>query len=160
MTTPGIEVYQLKRSKAVRHYAHILHDVGDATCYRLFGIDWFDSILLSGEYQIKDLRKLEEQRGTRTKNLPVVGSTYLDVFAEKIKAIPAEKDHPFTVLVSPSWGPGSLLGVFGEKLIDPLSKTSWRIIIRPHPQSRKTAASQKSVTARLCLTVWETPHVQ
>jgi hypothetical protein len=146
MTTPGLEVYQLKRSKTVSHYAHILHDTGDATCYRLFGIDWFDSILLSGEYQINDIRKLENLRGTRIKTLPVIGSAYLDVYNEKIKTLSINKDSRFTVLISPSWGPGSLLNEFGEKLLDPLAATGWKIIIRPHPQSRKT---EKEMLQRL-----------
>jgi hypothetical protein len=146
MTTPSLEVYQLKRSKGVRHYAHILHDTGDATCYRLFGIDWFDSILLTGEYQIEDIRKLEQLRGTRKKELPVVGSTYLDVYNEKIKTLAVNNDRQFTVLVSPSWGPGSLLHEFGEKLLDPLLTTEWKVIIRPHPQSR---ISEKEMLERL-----------
>jgi hypothetical protein len=147
MTTPALEVYQLKRSKGVLHYAHILHDTGDATCYRLFGLDWFDSLLLSGEYQKKDVQELERIRGTRQKELAVVGSTYLDVFAEKVKALPPpEENRPFTVLVSPSWGKGSLLQAFGERLLDPLAETGWRIIVRPHPQSRK---SEPAMLARL-----------
>ncbi|WP_332829109.1 CDP-glycerol glycerophosphotransferase family protein [Treponema primitia] len=137
MTTPGIEVFQIKRSKGVKHYSHILHDTGDATCYRLFGIDWFDSILLSGTYQISDIRKLEKIRSTKHKELEVVGSTYLDIYNEKIRKVPVEKNHIFTVLISPSWGPGSLLNIFGEKLINPLLDTGWKIIIRPHPQSKK-----------------------
>jgi hypothetical protein len=146
MTTPGIEVYQLKRSKGVSHYAHILHDTGDATCYRLFGIDWFDSILLSGEYQIEDIRKLEKLRGTPSKMLYVIGSAYLDVYNEKIKTLSVNDNGQFTVLVSPSWGPGSLLNEFGEKLLDPLSATEWEIIIRPHPQSK---ISEKEILKRL-----------
>ena len=55
MTTPGLQVYQLKRSKKVKHYAHVLHAASDATMYRLFGIDYFDSVLLSGDYQKKIL---------------------------------------------------------------------------------------------------------
>jgi hypothetical protein len=141
MTTPGLEVYQLKRSKAVAHYAHILHDTGDATCYRLFGIDWFDSLLLSGEYQIKDIRALEKLRNTPVKKLEVVGSTYLDVFNKKMRDLQLEENHPFTVLVSPSWGQGSLLNTFGQKLLDPLINTGWRIIVRPHPQSKKSENS-------------------
>jgi hypothetical protein len=138
MTTPGLDVYQLKRSKGVRHYAHIMHDVGDASCYRLFGLDWFDSVLLTGEYQKADIRELERQRKTKTKELEVVGSAYLDVFQEKRADIPIEENHPFTALVSPSWGKGSLLNVFGERLLDPLIATDWRIIVRPHPQSKKS----------------------
>jgi hypothetical protein len=140
MTTPSLEVYQLKRSKFCKHYSHILHDTGDVTCYRLFGIDWFDSILLSGEYQIKDIRELENIRNTRKKELVVVGSTYLDDYNSKIKDLPAEDNHIFTVLVSPSWGQGALLSAMGDKLLESLKNTGWRIIVRPHPQSKKSEA--------------------
>jgi len=138
MTTPGLDVYQLKRSKGVKHYAHILHVPSDATLYRLFGIDYFDSILLTGDHQANDIRILEEKRNLKAKKLVTVGCTYLDVFAEKIKQIPKEENRPFTVLVSPSWGPSAILSRFGEKLLDPLVKTGWRIIVRPHPQSKKS----------------------
>lgn len=139
-TTPGLDVYQWKRSKRVKHYAHILHMPNDATTYRLFGIDYYDSILLSGDYQKKDLRTLEAQRGIATKDLVTVGCPYLDVLAEKIKTIPAESAHKFTVLVSPSWGASALLSKYGEKLLDPLAESGWRIIVRPHPQSKKSEA--------------------
>lgn len=138
MTTPGLHVYQLKRSKRVKHYSHILHAPCDATMYRLFGIDFFDSILLSGEYQKDDIRYLEKERGINEKELLVVGCPYLDTLKEKIKELGSEENHPFTVLVSPSWGASALLSRYGEKLLDPLINTGWRIIIRPHPQSKKS----------------------
>jgi hypothetical protein len=140
MTTPSLDVYQLKRSKNVKHYAHVLHMTSDATMYRLFGLDYFDSVLLTGDYQAGDIRILEQQRGLKAKDLITVGCSYLDVFAEKIKQIPKEDNHPFTVLVSPSWGPSAILSCFGEKLLDPLTKTGLHIIVRPHPQSKKSEA--------------------
>ena len=138
MTTPGLDVFQLKRSKMTTHYSHILHAPTDATMYRLFGIDYFDSILLTGDYQAADIKILERQRNLPEKKLVTVGCTYLDVYAEKIKHLPPEKNHPFTVLVSPSWGASSLLVRYGKKLLDPLTNTGWRIIVRPHPQSKKS----------------------
>jgi len=138
MTTPGLDVYQLKRSKGVKHYAHILHAPSDAVMYRLFGIDYFDSILLTGDYQEKDIRTLETMRGLPQKRLMTVGCTYLDVASEKVKLIPKENNPPFTVLISPSWGPSALLSRYGAKLLDPLVKTGWRVIVRPHPQSKKS----------------------
>ena len=138
MTTPGLNVYQLKRSKMTTHYSHVLHMPSDATMYRLFGIDYFDSILLTGDYQANDIRTLEKMRGLPEKKLVTVGCSYLDVYSEKKKTIPMEENHPFTVLVSPSWGPSALLAKYGERLLDPLIKTGWRIIIRPHPQSKTT----------------------
>ena len=138
MTTPGLEVYQLKRSKLCKHYSHILHDTGDATCYRLFGIDWFDSILLSGEYQIKDIRELEKVRSIKQKELFVIGCTYLDYYNTRLKEMPVEQDHKFTVLISPSWGTGSLLNLFGDKLLGSLKDSGVNVIVRPHPQSKKS----------------------
>ncbi|MEE1059620.1 MAG: CDP-glycerol glycerophosphotransferase family protein [Treponema sp.] len=138
MTTPGLQVYQLKRSKNVKHYSHVLHAASDATMYRLFGIDYFDSILLTGDYQKKDIRLLEKQRNLKEKELVTVGCTYLDTLNSKIKMIPQEENHEFTVLVSPSWGASALLSKYGEKLLDPLVKTGWKIIVRPHPQSKKS----------------------
>ena len=138
MTTPGLDVYQMKRSKNVGHYAHVRHGTGDATMYRLFGIDYFDSILLTGDCQKDDIRYLEKARGTKEKELVTVGCSYLDELKKKMDAIPKEEGHNFTVLVSPSWGPSAILSKYGERLLDPLADTGWKIIIRPHPQSAKS----------------------
>lgn len=138
MTTPGLQVYQLKRSKHVKHYTHVLHAASDATMYRLFGIDYFDSILLSGDYQKKDIITLEKQRNLKSKELITVGCPYLDTLNSKFQTIQDDENHTFTVLISPSWGKSSLLTKYGEKLLNPLVNTGWKIIIRPHPQSKKS----------------------
>ena len=155
MTTPGLDVYQLKRSKGVKHYAHILHAPSDATMYRLFGLDYFDSVLLSGDYQKKDIRLLEADRNLKEKELVTVGCPYLDVLQQKFEALKNKeaverepqnaKQHTLqseapncTVLVSPSWGKSALLSRYGEKLLDPLIKTGFHIVVRPHPQSKKS----------------------
>ncbi|MDR2477369.1 MAG: CDP-glycerol glycerophosphotransferase family protein [Treponema sp.] len=149
MTTPGLDVYQLKRSKGVGHYAHVLHMPSDATMYRLFGLDYFDSVLLTGDYQANDIRELEHLRELPEKQLVSVGCTYLDEYSAKIKSIPPEEPHPFTVLVSPSWGPSALLSRFGERLLDPLVQTGRHIIVRPHPQSKKSEAPMlEALTAK------------
>ena len=139
MTTPGLNVYQLKRSKTVKHYSHIVHMPTDTTTYRLFGLDYFDSVLLTGDYQKRDIIYLEQLRGLKEKELVSVGCTYLDESLKKIKEYDRD-ENTFTVLVSPSWGASGLLSKFGEKLLDPLTDTGWKIIIRPHPQSKKSEA--------------------
>lgn len=156
MTTPGLQVYQLKRSKNVKHYSHVLHMPNDATTYRLFGLDFFDSVLLTGDYQAADIRYLEKKRGINKKELVTVGCPYLDVYKQNIAGIPEEENHPFTVLVSPSWGDVGILKKYGEKLLDPLSKTGWRIIVRPHPQSKK---SEAEMLDRLAARYKDNPNV-
>jgi len=140
MTTPGLDVYQLKRSKAVRHYSHILHAVDDATSYRLFSLDYFDSVLLSGEYQKSAIRELEATRKLAAKELRVVGSTYLDVYDNEKQELPEKRAGESTVLVSPSWGESGILRRYGRELLLPLAESGLRVIIRPHPQSVQSEA--------------------
>ena len=134
-TTPDLDVLQWKRAKTVKHYCHILHSAGGSLLYRLFALDYYDSILLPGESEIQEIRYIENLRKLPEKQLAVVGNTYFDICSEKIKHIPKENEHLFTVLVSPSWGASALLKMYGERLLDPLAKTGWRIIVRPNPQS-------------------------
>ena len=61
-TTPGLDVYQWKRSKQVDYYVHLPHAASDISGYRMFGIDYYDAVLLSGEYQVQDVRALEKLR--------------------------------------------------------------------------------------------------
>ncbi|MDR2193131.1 MAG: CDP-glycerol glycerophosphotransferase family protein [Treponema sp.] len=138
MTTPGLDVFQLKRSPGVGHYAHILHAVTDAVFYRLFGLDYFDSVLLTGDYQKQDIRTLEQKRGLPEKQLVTVGCTYLDSLSEHAVRATGKRGCGLasrTVLVAPSWGASALLSRYGIKLLEPLAKSSFHVIIRPHPQT-------------------------
>ena len=138
LTTPGLDVYQLKKVKTVKHYSHIVHMPSDATTYRLFGLDYFDSVLLSGDYQKKDIQYLENLRNLEKKELVTVGCPYLDEAFTNLNKY--EKTDEFTVLVSPTWGPSGLLSKYGQKLLESLATTGWKIIVRPHPQSKSSEA--------------------
>lgn len=138
MTTPGLDVYQLRRSKSVSHYSHILHAVDDATSYEIYGLDYFDSVILSGDYQKDGIREIEGKRGDRSKELITAGCPYLDVLKTKINPELSENHKDFTVLIAPSWGRNGILVKYGRKLLDPLSKSDLKVIVRPHPQSMKS----------------------
>ena len=134
-TTPGLDVYQWKRSKGVLFYAHIPHASNDITLYRMFGIDYYDAILLSGEYQVQQIRKLEKLRELPAKDLVKVGIPYMDEMAKKLASADPLPEHPRTVLLAPSWGSSAIFGVYGGKIIETLLKTGYHVIVRPHPQS-------------------------
>jgi len=135
-TTPGLDVFQWRRSKMVKHYSHLYHTPSEFAQCEMFGLDFFDSLLVNGhDYQKEHIRKLEEARNLPEKQIITVGCPYLDEYAKKLEQISGNEDSGFTVLVSPSWSETALLSRFGEKLLDPLVKTGWKIIIRPHPQS-------------------------
>lgn len=134
-STPGVDVYQWKRSRNVKWYAHILHAANDVTGYRMFGIDYYDAIMTSGEFQATQVRQLEELRHLPEKELPMIGLPHMDALRERLLSAGEIPSHPVTVLLAPSWGPSSILNRFGSKMIDALLKTGYHIIIRPHPQS-------------------------
>lgn len=140
MTTPGLDVLQIRRSPGVKHYAHLVHAPTDAAMYKLYSFDYFDSVLCSGPHQMRTLRHLENLRGTREKLLLQTGCPYMDVLAEELEALggkraeaPAEKPR---ILVAPTWGANGLLSRFGVSLLRPLVDAGFSVTVRPHPQSR------------------------
>jgi len=86
-STPGLDVYQWKRSRDVKWYAHILHAISDAAMYRMFGVDYYDAVLLTGEYQGVQIRELERLRNLPAKELPVVGLSYMDSMRARFEAM-------------------------------------------------------------------------
>lgn len=134
-TTPGLDVYQWKRSRDVRHYAHVLHAISDATMYRMFGLDYYDSVLLSGQFQIDQIRQLEALRGLPAKETPLVGLTYMDAMRARLAAAEPLPKGPTTILLAPSWGPSAIFSLYGGRVIEALLNTGHHVVVRPHPQS-------------------------
>ena len=138
-TTPGLDVYQWKRSKTVDYYIHIPHSPAEMTTYRMFGIDYYDALLLSGQFQIEDTRDLEKVRNLPAKDLVLTGSPFMDEkrkkFNERAGTSDSRSKDQRTVLLAPSWGKSSILNRFGADFIRDLLETGYHIIVRPHPQS-------------------------
>lgn len=146
-TTPGLDVYQWKRSKGVKTYIHVPHSVDDLSSYRMFGLDHYDVVLANGTNQPECLHKLEAMRNQNPKDIPVVGCTYMDSLKKKFDNAPAKnKNDKTVVLVAPSWGASAILAKFGDKLLTELSKTDFEIVVRPHPQS---ITSEKNILETL-----------
>lgn len=136
-TTPGLDVYQWKRSKTANYYVHIRHSVDEPVGYRMFGCDFYDAILLTGSHQEYFIRKLEELRHQKSKECVITGCTYFDAMKERLRnaAVSEKSSQIKTVLLAPTWGKNGILSKYGEKIIKALISTGYKIIIRPHPQS-------------------------
>ena len=135
MTTPNLDVFQLKRSKGVKKYVHITHSSAETSTYCLYSLDFFDAVFLNGEHQIRDIRELEKKRNTTVKDLYVVGNPYLDELSKMKESLTKENNSKKTILIAPSWGMNCLFRRFGENLLDNIVNSDYNIIIRPHPQS-------------------------
>ncbi|SCW65666.1 CDP-glycerol glycerophosphotransferase, TagB/SpsB family [Ruminococcaceae bacterium YRB3002] len=134
-TTPSLDVFQWKRSRDVDCYIHIFHAPNDVTLYRMFGIDHYDALIVSGEYQEKQIRQLEELRGITPRDVEICGIPYLDEMKMRLSASGEVPPHDRTVILAPTWGTSGILSRYGERIIDNLIETGYKIIIRPHPQS-------------------------
>ena len=138
-TTPGLDVYQWKRSKNCDKYIHVFHNVAEPSLYRMFGIDYYDVIFTVGDEEERYIRKLESIRNLPEKEIAVTGQPYLDELLEKKRKADLENNsedkHKTTVLLAPSWGETSITNLYGERLIKALIDTGYNIIYRPHPQS-------------------------
>ena len=134
-TTPGLDVYQWKRSPEVQYYVHILHAAGEVLLYRMFGLDYYDAVLLAGKFQVEDIRALEKLRNLPAKELVITGIPYMDEMVQRLKIAGPVPEHETTVLLAPSWGPSSIFNKFGGQVIDALLKTGYHVVVRPHPQS-------------------------
>ena len=141
-STPGLDVYQWKRSRDVKWYAHILHAISDAAMYRMFGVDYYDAVLLTGKYQASQIRELERMRNLPSKELPIVGISYMDTMKARFEALDRAdgQEREVVVLLAPSWGSSSIFSLYGGNVIEALLKTGYHIIVRPHPQSMKSEA--------------------
>jgi hypothetical protein len=136
MTTPQLDIMTIKKTKRVKHYAHIVHACVDVGIYGKYAFDYFDSVLCSGLHQVKHLRDFETMRKTKAKQLLESGCTYFDILARnKVRNNSAEKsnDKP-VILVAPTWNKNSLLSRFGFAPVKSLLEKGYKVILRPHPQ--------------------------
>ena len=142
MTTPGLDVLQLRRSPSVDHYAYLIHSPTDKSFNRTYSFDYFDSVIVCGEHQRRVLRTLEDLRGTTPKRLPLAGCLYFDrtkdAYEKALARAEPRGDGPLRVLVAPTWGRNGLLSRYGANLLRPLLAEGHRLTIRPHPQSLKS----------------------
>lgn len=77
LTTPGLDVLHIKRQAGVKHYCHIVHSLSPMT-YRVFGVDYFHSVLVANAVQRDFVRQIESAHNLKPKHIAITGSTYLD----------------------------------------------------------------------------------
>lgn len=133
LTTPGIDVLQIRRSAGVKKYVHIVHAAGDIHTYKFYSFDYYDAVYCAGPAQAKSLRCLEALRHTAAKDLPLLGCPYFDGMVAR--KTPDMKPDENTILIAPTWGKNGLLTRTGSMIPKLLAQANYHVILRPHPQS-------------------------
>ena len=134
-TTPGLDVYQWRKSREVKYYVYLPHGANAMTSIRMFGLDFYDAILFSGQYQVELVRELERIRNESPKEITIVGVPAMDELEKRIQNSKREFNSKPVVLLAPSWGNSAILSRYGGSIIKELIATGYHLIIRPHPQS-------------------------
>ena len=107
-TTPHLDVYMLKRSRRVKHYAHLFHAPTDVAFYEKYAFDYYDSLFTVGAFQERSIRQLEERRGLPRKELYKTGCTYFEYMLQEMKGRPATgRQEGLTVLYARDGGRGA-----------------------------------------------------
>lgn len=133
-TTPQLDVMTFRRSPRVRHYAMVQHALGESRFVRPYAYDYFDSVLCCGPIVKANIRRMEQIRQSRPKNLLDTGVPHYDEMLKTARRAPPLKGEP-VVLVAPSWGPLSMFEAFGTDFVKLIAQR-FRVIVRPHPQMR------------------------
>lgn len=140
MTMPDLHTMHIKRSPHPVHYCYLHHSmVSTHMVYRPAAFDHFDSMLCVGPHHVEEIRKREALRGLRAKRLFEHGYGRLDTILTRSRPGPIgrEAGQPGQVLVAPSWGATSLLESHGAAAVQPLLDAGFRVVLRPHPQTRR-----------------------
>ena len=146
VTTPniGTDGYPIPRSASIRELIYIPHSFDDIAFLHRGALDHYDAFILTGDFQIQSIRKIEIKRGLPKKVLYPAGLPYLDVLINKAKNVNKSNresnnylESRITVLLAPSWGEKGFLSCYGTGFIKNLSQKGFSLIVRPHPQSLK-----------------------
>ena len=131
-TTPSINVLSLKKSPNIKHYSYFMHSSTDIHYYQKHSFDYFDSVICSGNFQVKSLNQLENKRKIHTKEKQVLGIPYYDIYKKEIINQVSNKKY---ILVAPSWGSNNFLNYINYDIFEIVFNLGYNIIYRPHPMS-------------------------
>ncbi|MCO5118479.1 MAG: CDP-glycerol glycerophosphotransferase family protein [Burkholderiaceae bacterium] len=140
MTMPDLHTMHIKRSPHPVHYCYLNHSmVSTHMVYRPAAFDHFDSMLCVGPHHIEEIRKREALHKLPAKQLFEHGYGRLDTILAHSHTGPLARapGQPGQILVAPSWGANSLLELHGAAAIQPFIDAGFRVVLRPHPQTRR-----------------------
>ena len=136
MTMPDLDNFLFKRSAGVGTYVYLFHAaVSTHQQYRKKAFFHYDTVFCTGEYQVLEIRKAEELYRQNQKTVIPYGYPLLDELNNH-SSITTGDDQP-TILIAPSWFGACILDTCIEELLQQLSKLSYKVILRSHPEYAK-----------------------
>jgi YidC/Oxa1 family membrane protein insertase len=138
MTMPDLGHFLFKRSPTVGRYIYVFHAaVSTHQQYRENAFFNYDAIFCAGSYQVEELRAAEQLYNLPKKELIPYGYPLINSIRTKIRNTGTGDNQVKTILIAPSWFPGCIFDTCIKELCQSLSSSSWRIIVRSHPEYEK-----------------------
>ncbi|MCI8348237.1 MAG: membrane protein insertase YidC [Firmicutes bacterium] len=137
MTSPDLEKYHVKRSKVRRDVEYIFTEHGCTSLtmgYRTGALDYFNTIFAISPIQAREVRAMEEQRGTQRKRVIRVGYGLIDDMIESYQKLDKKENEKPTILIAPSYQEDNILDSCLEPMLDSLLDKDCKVVVRPHPQ--------------------------
>jgi hypothetical protein len=140
LTMMDLQNLQLKRSTYPVHYIYLFHSMGSTHMVdNENSFDHYESLFCAGPHQVKEIRRREELKGMPAKHLFDYGHPRLEEVITEGKGYQQQQSpgEPATVLIAPTWGENSIFNSCGKELIGVLLDAGYRVIMRPHYQSKR-----------------------
>lgn len=139
LTMMDLDHLQLKRSINPVHYVYVFHAMGSTHMVDLANsYDAYDSLLCVGPHHVLELRGREAQAGLPQRNLFAYGYPRLErLMRQGADHARPQGEDARVILLAPTWGDDSILNRCGKELIAVLLEAGYRVIMRPHYQTRR-----------------------
>lgn len=162
MTSPDLGKYQIKRSYVRKdiEYIYLCHGpTSTHMCTRTGAYDNFDTIFVSGPFQIDEIRATERVYKLKEKNLVQTGYLFFDTLFNNVRSISRVQNERPRIMIAPSYQEDNILDSCVEQLILALADTKKNpvIVVRPHPQYIRRAPVKWQAVKDRCRRIKSSP---
>ena len=136
MTTTDLGNNILKKTKNVEKYIYYFHaPVSTTKVYTSKAFDNYDVIFCNGDYQVHEIRKREDLKNLKKKQLFKSGYFYFDYLKRNLNL----NNNNSEILVAPSWNYNekNFINENFEEIIEVLLRKNYKVRFRPHPEHIK-----------------------
>lgn len=141
-TLPDIGTFHLKKSPYVKNMIYVHHSIVSMNMiYLPKAFESYDTIFCVGPYHMSECREMEDEYGTKRKNLIDTGYPALDNFINEFNNYNKNNDKTIkdkkVICIAPSWHKDNIIDLCIYDVIDSLLDKNFIIRLRPHPKTLK-----------------------
>ncbi len=136
LTMPDLNSFHIKRSPHDVKYIFVPHNILSIhMVFRKKAFNHYDTFFCAGPHHNKEIEETEKIYSLNKIEILNFGYNKIDELLEHKNHFKIEPSDKKTLIVSPSWGENCLLEKYGDTLLSALTKTNFKVIIRPHPDT-------------------------